>query len=285
MNDPIDKAISSCEMTALWRSAESELSKDHLSGFLVSPEGKQKTELYEQAQYPLATRHFSLRARYFYETALKLLFSSQYDSLISIGSGFSLLTTITAQAYAKQNSHKPLYVLDTDIEKIITARENKIRQINLPTHTNTNHKVIDIEKAYQNKTSLKTLFGAEAKHPIVILEGVSYFLTPDCLQWLFETIRETYTSAAIIWDYWPSNLVKRSAFFRGLLKYFRESLPDNENAQELITPEIFDRLANGYSYEDLTLSNLEKFYLPESEHLLLDENKFVPAGLGYFYNS
>jgi O-methyltransferase involved in polyketide biosynthesis len=282
MTNTTDKDISSCEMTALWRSAEPALSKDHLSGLLASVEGRQKTEAYEKAQYPLAPRHFSLRARYFYDTALKLLTANQYDSLVSIGSGFSLLTTIIASAYQQQNPHKPLDALDTDIEKIIQARQEKIKKIDTP-ELQTKHRIIDIEQAYQNKTNLTDLFGQDVKRPIIILEGVSYFLTPGCLQWLFQSVRETYQHAAIIWDYWPSNLVERSAFFRGLLNYFRDGLPDNENAQELITPEIFNRLADGYRYEDLTLSDLEKMYLPEAEYLLVDENDFVPAGVGFFY--
>ena len=117
-----DKEISSAEMTACWRSLEKDLSLDHLSLLMSSKEGQAKATDYQHQQYPAVTRHFCLRARYFYDQAIKLLTSDiHYDALISFGSGFSLLTRIIAEAFHQLQPNKSLFIFDSDIENILLA--------------------------------------------------------------------------------------------------------------------------------------------------------------------
>ena len=71
------------------------------------------------------------------------------------------------------------------------------------------------------------------------MEGL-VFLTTDCLQWLFQQIKSIYPKAAIIWDYWPDDICERSQFFKTVLEYFKQSLPENVNA--FVSNNLLDHL-------------------------------------------
>jgi len=282
MANSIDKDISSAEMTAYWRSLESDLSFDTLSQLMITPEGQQKAINYQQSQFNAAPRTFCLRARYFYDEALQLLNTNHYNSLISLGSGFSLLTYLIAKTYLQKHPDKKLNIIDTDLEKIINARKEKLDHIDLGFNLDYQHFIADIEQAHQNNTPLADLFSTAATSPIFLIEGLSYFLSIDCLTWLFTSIQEQYENAAIIWDYWSSDLPQRSAFFVRLLEYFKNALPNNENGRSVISPEFLQQLTQGYHYNKLSLSDLEKKLLPIEKHILLDENQFIPIDFGVF---
>lgn len=278
-----DKAISSAEMTAHWRSAEPKLSADLYSTLMATEAGRNKADIYQKNQYPFAARHFSLRAGYFMNSALKLLFrpDSDYDSILSIGSGFSLLTYTIALAFRKNESEKELYILDSDIQKILESRRTRLIELGLDEIEGVtfDQQVLDIEKAFSDRKSVKECFNPNVKNPILILEGLSYFLTPECLQWLFDGIQEAYPSAAIIWDYWPDNMLKRSRFFHTVLEYFKNELPENVNA--LIESGLFSRLTRNYKTVEIDLSILEKSVIGDQLDLVLtDENTHIPARMG-----
>lgn len=275
-----DKEISSAEMTATWRSQEPEVSFDSVSGRMATPAGADKATRYQHEQYPFAARHFSLRAGYFYRQALQLLDEGDYDAIISIGSGFSLLTYTIAMEYQCKYPGKPLYIFDSDLEKIIVARVKKQSELELdtPAAVTFEQAAIDVEKAFKSGMEVDQLFNPSVKKPIFILEGVSYFLTPDCLQWLFLGIQRAYMGSAVIWDYWPDDLVKRSAFFNTVLTYFKKSLPEEVNA--LISTGLFSTLVSGYQAEESELVELEASMIAgSSEHVLTDENTHIPAKL------
>ena len=135
MPDPVvpvavkhDPDISSAEMTGHWRSMEPNLSGDVHSTKMATPEGRAKAIDYQSTKYPFASRHFSLRAGYFLSSALRLLFQPEadYDSVLSLGSGFSLLTYTIALALRSKDRTRELYILDSDIDKILKARQEKL---------------------------------------------------------------------------------------------------------------------------------------------------------------
>jgi len=57
------------------------LAGDNISVHLVSTAGKEKAQKFQQQQYPLASRHFSIRAGFILEQALQLLNNNDFAAL------------------------------------------------------------------------------------------------------------------------------------------------------------------------------------------------------------
>jgi O-methyltransferase involved in polyketide biosynthesis len=278
-----DKDISSAEMTAHWRSMEAQFSADPYSTHMATDAGRAKANEYLSKQYPFAVRHFSLRAKYFRQNALMLLFKpgADYDSILSLGSGFSLLTYTIALAFRAGDSQRKIYVLDSDIPKILQARQEKLKKLGLASIDGVHfeQQVLNIEQSFKDGKSVQACFSPHVKKPIIILEGLSYFLTPACLQWLFDGIKKGYPGAAIIWDYWPESLITRSPFFTTVLEYFKKELP--EDVRALISTELLDCLSCGYDWNECDLAEFEKQVIPDKKNCLLtDEKTHIPARMG-----
>lgn len=277
-----EKEISSAEMTAAWRCDEPELSHDKMSKLIVSNQGLQKARSYQSTQYPFASRHFSLRAGYFLQQICKLLSSGLYNALISIGSGLSLLTHCVVAEFERQHSGGQLFILDTDLPSMINARITRLMTLAKNLSPSSQHQfeqcALNIELAYEmnkgNPSAFKEIFSMRPIHPIFILEGVSYFLTKQCLNWLFSNIR-SYENVAIIFDYWPDDAPKRSSFFIQMLSYFQTNLP--ENVQCLLSPEDLCTLSKSMQCSDMSLRNIEQQLIPKTRCILTDEQTHIPA--------
>jgi hypothetical protein len=278
-----EKEISSAEMTAAWRCDEPELSRDQISKLIVSNEGLQKARSYQATQYPFASRHFSLRAGYFLQQACKLLSSGHYNALISIGSGLSLLTHCIVAEFEKQHPEGQLFILDTDLPSMINTRiirmEALAKNLSPAPQNQFEQRALNIELTYEmnkdnNPSAFKEIFSMKPIHPIFILEGISYFLTKECLSWLFSNVF-SYENAAIIFDYWPDDAPKRSSFFIQMLSYFQTNLP--ENVQCLLSPEHLCALSKSMQFTDMSLRNIEQQLLPKTRCMLTDEQTHIPA--------
>lgn len=278
-----EKEISSAEMTSTWRSGEPNISFDAISVLMVSEAGLKKARTYQETQYPLASRHMSLRAGYILNHICKLVETGEYDSLISMGSGLSLLTHCVVAELNKRNIKHNLFVFDSDLPYMIADRTQRLKQIPhaLPVISNTHFEqaALDIQQTYKdlatrNKT-ITDIIPATCKKPIFILEGIIYFLTLDCLKWLFNGIK-SYDNTAIVFDYIPSDALTRSAFFKTALDYFKANIP--ENVQSLLNPEdLLTLSAELEIIDDVSLKQAEAKIMLEEKRLLTDENKHIPA--------
>jgi hypothetical protein len=278
-----DKDISSAEMTCTWRCDEPNISGDKLSHLLATPEGTQKAREYQQEQYELAPRHFSVRAGYFLKTASELLATREFDSIVSLGSGLSLLThCIASQSMSMSNE---IVIVDSDLDYMIQAREEKLlnHQPQLPKISDNfqfNNISLDIETAYQSSKAGHQGLGmhlpGECKRPLFLLEGICYFLSNDCLSRLFNAMKH-YDHSAIIFDYWPDEAPKRSAFFTNVLQYFKTSLP--EDVQSIVTPSMLAEYSSDMQIlADCWLDEAEQDLLQgKYAKKLIDPNTYIPA--------
>ena len=79
-------------MTAVSRSEYPTISKDKYSHLLASQAGYNKAQDYCHNEYPHAALQMSIRAGYCFDQCSKLLNEGDFDAVVSLGSGFSLLT-------------------------------------------------------------------------------------------------------------------------------------------------------------------------------------------------
>ena len=75
-----------------------------------------------------------------------------------------------------------------------------------------------------------------------MLEGLAYFLSRECLQWLSSEMA-AFQHSAIIVDYWLKEHVLESAVFRNSMHFCSDNIPETIEAlfdtawtQKLITP-------------------------------------------------
>lgn len=275
----LEKEISSAEMTCTWRSDEPSLSFDEFSHYMATSEGTKKARDYQNSTYPLASRHFSLRAGYITATAVDLLKTGDYDSIISLGSGFSLLTYCI---YRKLGTPDNITFFDSDIEPMLLARTRHLDEIKTKLDQYRDKQFLqeslDIEAAYQSQINFRTVLPKHCHNPIIILEGITYFLSPQCLQWLFTSIAQQYQTAAIVFDYWPHDASKQSRFFDGVLAYFRDYQP--EAVKSLLSPDDLELQSQNFSMvADLNISDIEREnkLITQSERVLTNPDTHIPA--------
>jgi O-methyltransferase involved in polyketide biosynthesis len=276
MPEEESKMISSAEMTALWRSCEPEISNDYLSKHMVSKAAKQKSDAFiQQKNYPLITRKISVRAHYFYTQAKDLLASNTYDAIISFASGFSLLVYILGL-----ESPQNIKLYDTDLQCIISERKKRIQHIDDKLENailnRIQHHSLDLEQIFSEKISLKTIF-PNTENPIFILEGITYFLSHDCLHWRFEEMTH-FENSAVIYDYWHKDQVLQSAIFKNTMQYWSEDIP--ETIKTLFDDPLLEVITNNFSNKnESTLQACEASCLKKSDRLLLDINEFYPVSV------
>jgi O-methyltransferase involved in polyketide biosynthesis len=116
-------------MTAYWRSGENgKISGDTISGLLATEVGINAARQFENKyDYPLIGRKVSIRARFFLDNAVKLIKSDQYDSCISLASGFSLLTHLIYKN--TQTDIKTIKFIDSDLPDIIEQRKLRLKKL------------------------------------------------------------------------------------------------------------------------------------------------------------
>ncbi len=252
--------ISSAEMTAYWRSAYSKLSGDDLSHRLASEEGIKKAEEFaHQYNYPFIARKVSVRAGFFLRQTVALLESKQYDACVSFASGFSLLTYFIAKSISSS-----INFIDIDLPSIIAKRNERLLSISdffdEKVSKKLQTKVLDLESAYQSNKSFQELF-PNCSSPIFLIEGVIYFLSDPCVKWIFEQIA-AYDNAAVIFDYWPDNMLEQNACFERVYKTLDQTIL--EQTKSFWSKEQKEKLASQFSsITDTSIQDIEVAFSEE----------------------
>ena len=169
---------------------------------------------------------------------------------------------------------------DTDLPHMIAERTKRINNIK----NELNHivlekiqsKALDVEKAYQKKQKLKDIF-PDCQRPIFIVEGLSYFLSPDCVSWLIEEMA-SYEQSAVIMDYWPENMPQISTLFARAFKDMNDKMI-LEPLKSFWTSATIEKFKHHFpKASDWTLTQLDEalshtqFIKPE----MLDPNQYFP---------
>jgi hypothetical protein len=277
-NKPTD--VSSAELTANYRCAFPELSGDKLSLLLSSDAGRLLAENFiAKYNYPLVTRKISVCAGYFLQEATRLIQTGLYDSIISFASGLSLLTYLIA----KKNPQFSGVFFDTDFPYMIEQRNERIaaiadKALDSKILKKLQSMAFDIEAAYRENRALEKIF-PNCKRPIFILDGVSYFLSPGCVDWLLQQMG-SYDCSAVTLYYWPENMFERSALFSRVFKdlnkgMIKEELKSFWNANTLAKLQKYFPIVS-----DLALEAVETQMVNDaSECQLVDPNTFFPVRL------
>ena len=277
--------FSSAEMTAYWRSKHS-ISKDKLSIKMTSFFGKEKSHEFEDKyQYPLIGRKVSARARFFLDNADNLLHLNKYDSCISLASGFSLLTYYILRAIKDKIS--PIKFFDTDISDILIERERRLVNIDdlefKKMIKNIELKVLDLEEASRTSKKLKDIFPT-CERPVFLIEGVIYFLSSECVKWLFSEI-STFDDAGLIFDYWPEEGFHQSKCFFNTVNDLRGFMRENVVSyftSEFWGSENFSKLTSCFNtIHDIKMMQAEND-ISDREHekrQLVNQNEFFPVNL------
>lgn len=278
---PKSKNISSAAMTGWWRAQEPDISFDDQSCFLVSTEEQESAETYRSQKYPLAHRHFSTRNRWFLERTSELLNEEKYDAVISLGSGFSLLT------YYLAARHPNIKMFDIDLPDIIAERSHRIQNMTTlepAALKRTSMVECDLEKLHHKATqsqksfqeALSTLLEADIQRPIFIMEGLIYFLSPATLTWIFEGIAN-YEHAGIVFDYWAEEFIPKSECYRNALAFFASGNTP-QTVLSILNEQQFQTLTQPFSLirQDET-GEAEKEFVTEENRQLTDSNQYIPA--------
>ena len=274
-----DPNISSAEMTAIWRT--SELSRDNLSCKMSSEAGYRKSrEFINSFNYPLIARKISVRAEYFLTNVSKLIKTGKYDGCISFASGFSLLTYFSAL----ENAESKIRFVDSDLPHIMQERKHRLdnimQDLDPTTLAKITNKDLDLEKACNENKSFQSLF-PEFNAPIFIIEGVIYFLTQKCVDWIMDNINK-YEKAAVILDYWAEDGVEKSTCFAELIA----KLGDNFMPEKIQSFRFKGSLSKIHtvfsSIKDTTIQEAEAELIKNKsneQRMLIDQNNFYPVHL------
>lgn len=247
---------------------------------MSSDEGRLLAETFiAKYNYPLVRRKISVCAGYFLQEATRLIQTGLYDSVISFASGCSLLTYLIAE----KNPQFSGAFFDTDLPYMVEQRNERIAAIadkllDSKILKKLQSMAFDIEEAYRENRSLEKIF-PNCKRPIFILDGVSYFLSPGCVDWLLQQIG-SYACSAVTLYYWPENMLERSALFARVFKDLNKGMIK----EELKSFWDANTLANLQKYfpivSDLALETAEaKMVRDISECQLIDANTFFPVRL------
>ncbi len=268
--------VSSAELTALWRCAFPEISHDNLSHLLVSDEAKKQSQAFiKKHDYPLIGRKISARAGHIFNQAVAMIQKHQCDSVISFASGYSLLGFLIAQ-----HCDQDIQVYDTDLPHILSDRQARMQSLVLPPDqqkivARCHHIPYDIEKAAAQKQPVAATF-PDCKRPIIILEGITYFLQPNTRDWFINELTQ-WKSACLIIEYWPENALQvslklKQSFHKDLISDFKEPL------KSLLTDDLIDQLKSIRHCLDVGIGEAEKQLssLVSQPHQLRKQEEFYP---------
>jgi hypothetical protein len=271
--------ISSAEMTALWRSAYPNISSDSLSKKMASIEGHQKAKDFEDRyKFPLVSRAVSTRAGWFLNEAFRLLKTGEYDTCISFGSGFSLLTYYIAKHI---NHTYDISFYDIDLPNILLLRQERIEKIKSSLDDSIYNKIqnsaLNLEDACRSGKAFSDLLPM-TKAPLVMLEGIIYFLSKECVAWIFNGLNQ-YKHAGILFDYWPETAPSLSACFRRVMGSLNDFIP--EQIQGLISDEYLKKLCGNMFLNVINLDAVEDAYAPQVDEcaMLINQDEYIPVKL------
>lgn len=274
-----DPDISSAEMTAYWRSLYPHLSGDRISKELASDAGIAKADDFEKRfDYPLVKRKVSVRAGFMLDTSTQLLRSGEFDSCISIASGFSMLTYLIATNILP--GLPTVTFMDLDLPHILEAR--RIRTLPLLDKLDRSilERVVlvaaDLEKACAEKRPFRELF-PRCERPVFIIEGLIYFLSKDCVDWIIHEI-SSYDKAAVLFDYWPADGTEYSACFKRVVDSLKGFMP--ENVKSFWSKDSIAELASHFAASaDIGLQSVENraSEIAGEAPMFVNQNEFFPV--------
>ncbi len=271
-----ERPVSSAELTALWRSLHPSISHDNLSIHMVSDKAKHQSDVFiEMHHYPLISRKISARAGYIFNEALHLIRNYHCDSVLSFACGYSLLGLLISLA-----SPHPIHVIDTDLPLILADRQQRLKNLSLSKAEQTalakvSHDEFDIEQAAVKNIDLSKRF-PQCKRPVIILEGITYFLTPNTRDWLIQALKKWH-NACIILEYWPENSLEisnkiKASFEIDLKKNFKEHL------KSFMLDKHIEDLTSWYDATDISIGEAENELsrLANEEPQLLNPHDYYP---------
>lgn len=276
-----NKNISSAEMTAYWRCQYPLISGDSLSEKLASNAGIQKAHEFEKKyQYPLIGRKISVRAGWCLQQATEVLLTGKYDACISLGSGFSFLSYYIALAI---NDKQPkVKYFDVDLSEIIQLRKARIAQLpgNIlnPIIANKIETIIvNLENAYQQGIKFTELFSS-CNAPVFVIEGIIYFLSKGCVQWIYDGIA-SYKNAAVIFDYWPAAGPDISKCFKRVIDSLDDFIP--EKICGLLSDKELESLCKKGIVKNARLQDVEEEFSKKMGEpaQLINQDEFIPVKL------
>lgn len=278
-NHKEDSNISSSEMTAHWRSIDPEFSGDNISKKLSSANGILRAHQFEEKySYPLVGRKVSVRAGWCLEQALELFSTKKYDSCISLGSGFSLLTYLIARNVLNNQN---INFIDVDLPEILNERNLRIQDLGNNENLETSilerltTLAMDLEYSYNKGDKFEDIFGTN-KSPVFILEGIIYFLSRDCVRWIFKEISK-FKNHAVIFDYWPYDALEKSECFRKMFDSLNRFIP--EQIKGLLDENELNYLCGNAIVKNISLQEVEnsKSFMKGESPRLIDLNEFIPV--------
>ncbi len=280
MSEHEKTTISSAELTANYRCAFPEISGDTVSSLLSSEQGKKLAEDFiARYNYPLVQRKISACAGYFLKEVTRLIQTGHYDAIISFASGLSLLTYRIAQ----ENPNFEGDFLDTDLDYMINERNKRIKNVvssalDLDIVKKLHTKTFDIEQAYREGVPLKEVF-SQYKKPIFILDGVSYFLSYECVNWFIEQIGD-YRYSAFSLYYWPSDMFEQSQLFSTVFKDLNKTMI-KEELRSFWDRKTIEKVKSYFDVvKDQSLAEVELDLVKDpTQCQLLDANYFFPVRL------
>ncbi|MCB0327400.1 MAG: hypothetical protein KDD52_07265 [Bdellovibrionales bacterium] len=181
------------EMEAYFRGKYPELSLDPYSRAFCSQEGTELAHTFAQS-YADYGQYLCLRARIYYEHVTTLLKSNSYDAVISLGTGFSLLTFYLSEY------HSNIRFIDADDAILMKTRKNRmvpVQKLFGPQTLQVEQKIFDLEKVAKAKGEIQNFF--PYKNPLFLMEGLSLFLNKKNLSWLFQSLQD-YAKFTFIYD-------------------------------------------------------------------------------------
>jgi O-methyltransferase involved in polyketide biosynthesis len=265
--------LSSAEMTAYWRSQEPDLSGDWLSGRLSSQAGRKLADEFRDRVYPLVERHLAIRNRFFKSRVTRLLDRGVFDACISLGSGLSLLTS-----YLAAESANTVRFYDLDEPAMYEVRQQRLQLVEREFDPSVWRRIeclsFDLEEAvYAGRRLSEIVPGVHA--PIVLIEGLLYFLGKCCIQRIFEWGKD-FAVAAFVFDYWPDDAPRKSPVFRNTVRFLASSI--TEDVQVLMgATELRELIHPWQLQEDVEISEVEPEFT--SPALMNSVEGIVPAHL------
>ncbi len=275
-----DPNISSAEMTAYWRSLYPHISGDRISLKLASDAGIVKAKDFEaKFSYPLVARKVSVRAGFMLNTSVSLLDSGKFDSCISIASGFSMLTYLIAARVLPELPN--LTFIDVDLPHILEARNKRIIAIaddllDKSILTRIELLAMDLEEVCTAGRSFGDLF-PRCERPVFIIEGLIYFLSKRCVDWLIREI-SSYKNVALLFDYWPEDGTTYSACFKRVVDSLKGFMP--ENVKSFWSADSIATLSRHFKQtKDRDLKSIENDVIVRTADtpMLIDQNEFFPV--------
>lgn len=220
-------------------------------------------------------RKISARSGYIFTEAVRIIEIYNCDSIISLACGYSMLGFLV-----NQRVKKAIDIVDTDLLDILQSRQSRYKYLPLndsekSSLSNIHHLEFDIEKAFLEDIKLASFF-KRYKRPVIILEGITYFLNPKTRDWLMAQLKE-WDDACIILECWPESPLEigqkiKESFKADLNKDFKENL------QSFMLDKIIDELKVCYDGKDIGVgeAELKLSKIAQEENQLIEQNEYYP---------